>query len=112
MNGPDLFSTFANPIRLRILSLLQQRGEICVCDLCEVLAEPQPKVSRHLALLRGAGLVVARSDGKWKFYALAKPSTALHRTLMRCVGSCLADLAELADDRERLAGIGPRRRCA
>jgi ArsR family transcriptional regulator len=111
MNSSDLFAAFANPTRLRILNLLQARKEICVCDLCEVLAEPQPKVSRHLAILRGARLVDVRSEGKWKFYALAQAPTALHRTLLRCVEGCLAEVGELAADRGRLAGIEPRLRC-
>jgi ArsR family transcriptional regulator len=112
MNAPDLFGAFANPTRLRILNLLREREGICVCDLCEVLGEPQPKVSRHLALLRDAGLVEVRSEGKWKFYGLVRPETPLHRTLLRCVRSCLADLEELVADRERLAARGPRLRCA
>jgi len=111
MNVPDLFGAFANPIRLRILNLLQQQKEICVCDLCEVLGEPQPKVSRHLAILRGAGLVEVRAQAKWKFYGLAEARTPLHRTLVRCVASCLGGLEELAADRERLASIEPRLRC-
>lgn len=111
MNAPDLFGAFANPIRLRILNLLQEQKEICVCDLCEVLGVLQPKVSRHLGVLRGAGLVDVRSEGKWKFYGLARPSTALHRTLLRCVGTCLGELEELAADRERLEGIEARLRC-
>ena len=73
MSSPDLFGAFANQTRLRILNLLHERKEICVCDLCEVLGEPQPKVSRHLAVLRGARLVDVRAEGKWKFYALAQP---------------------------------------
>ena len=111
MNPPDLFGAFANPMRLRILNLLQEQKELCVCDLCEVLGEPQPKVSRHLALLRSTGLVEVRSEGKWKFYGLAQPRTPLHRTLLRCVRSCLSELDELATDRRRLAAIAPRLRC-
>lgn len=111
MKAPDLFGAFANPIRLRILNLLQTQKEICVCDLCEVLGVRQPKVSRHLAILREAELVDVRSDGKWKFYSLAPPTTPLHRTLVRCVSSCLGDIEELATDRERLAVIEPRLRC-
>jgi ArsR family transcriptional regulator len=111
MSPSDLFAAFANPVRLRILNLLQEQKEICVCDLCEVLGEPQPKVSRHLALLRSAELVEVRSEGKWKFYGLAQPRTPLHRTLVRCVRTCLAELDELATDRERLAAIEPRLRC-
>lgn len=111
MDAPDLFGAFAHPIRLRILNLLQQQKEVCVCDLCEVLGEPQPKVSQHLALLRGVGLVEVRAEGKWKFYALTEPKTPLHRTLVRCVRSCLAEVDELAADRERLAALEPRMRC-
>jgi ArsR family transcriptional regulator len=111
MKSSELFAAFANQTRLRLLNLLGEQKEICVCDLCEVLGELQPKVSRHLAILREAGLVEVRSEGKWKFYALAQPPTALHRTLLRCVGTCLAELDELAADRERLAGIEARLRC-
>jgi ArsR family transcriptional regulator len=107
----DLFGAFANPIRLRILNLLQEKKEICVCDLCEVLEEPQPKVSRHLALLRQVGLVDVRAEKKWKLYALAQASTPLHRTLLRCVRSCLVEFEELAADRRRLEAIEPRVRC-
>lgn len=111
MYSSDLFAAFANQTRLRILNLLQQQKEICVCDLCEVLGESQPKVSRHLAILRGAALVEVRSQGKWKFYSLARSPTALHRTLLRCVDTCLSEIEELACDRERLAGIEARIRC-
>lgn len=111
MNATDLFGAFANPIRLRILNLLQEQKEICVCDLCEVLDLAQPKVSRHLALLRAAGLVEVRREGKWKLYSLAGASTPLHRTLLRCVRTCLAEVDELSADRERLAAIEPSVRC-
>jgi len=110
-HAPDLFRAFADPTRLRILHLLQQHKEVCVCDLCAVLEEPQPKVSRHLGVLRDAGLVAARRDGKWMFYALAQAPTPLHRTLLRCVRTCLADVDALAADRERLAALAPRVRC-
>lgn len=111
MNPSELFGAFANPTRLRLLNLLHAEKEICVCDLCEVLGLPQPKVSRHLAILRDAGLVDVHTEGKWKFYSLAQPGTSLHRTLLRCVGSCLGEFDELAEDRERLAGLEARLRC-
>jgi ArsR family transcriptional regulator len=106
----ELFRAFADPTRLRILSLLQEEKEICVCDLCEVLDEIQPKVSRHLATLRRVGLVHARRDGKWMLYSLAEP-TPLHRTLLRCVRSCFRGFAVLADDRRRLRARELRLRC-
>ncbi len=111
MSAARLFGAFANPVRLRLLNLLDAEKEVCVCDLCEVLGSPQPKVSRHLAVLREAGLVQVRRDGKWKFYALAPPPTPLHRTLLRCVRSCLGELEELQADRERLDGLELRVRC-
>jgi len=111
MKASDLFGAFANPLRLRLLNLLQEQKELCVCDLCEILELPQPKVSRHLAILRETGLVDVRSEGKWKFYTLAQPTTPLHRTLLRCVRSCLAEIDELATDRARLNGLETRLRC-
>ncbi len=71
--GPPLetlFAALADRTRLRLINLMA-RGEVCVCFFVEILAEPQPKVSRHLAYLRQAGLVEARRDGKWIHYRLA-----------------------------------------
>jgi ArsR family transcriptional regulator len=107
----ELFHAFADPTRLRILGLLQAEKEICVCDLCEVLGEAQPKVSRHLGVLRRVGLVRGRRDGKWMFYSLAEGASPLQRTLLRCVRSCLAGFDVLARDRRRLRGIELRVRC-
>ncbi len=82
-----------------------------MCDLCAVLDEIQPKVSRHLAILRRAGLVDVRSEGRWKFYAVAAPPSPRHRTLLCCIRGCLADVDELAADRARLHGLETRLRC-
>lgn len=112
MSDPaELFAAFAEPTRLRILSLLLARKEICVCDLCAVLAEAQPKVSRHLAVLRRVGLVQVRREGRWKHYSLAQAPSPLHRTLLRCVDSCLRDVDPLDGDRARLRALEPRLRC-
>jgi ArsR family transcriptional regulator len=107
---PDLFRAFADPTRLRLLSLLLER-ELCVYDLCEVLDEIQPKVSRHLAYLRRAGLVSVRRDGKWKHYAVTKKASGLERTLLDCIRTCLRDLDVLGSDLKRLRKL-PRGRCA
>lgn len=98
---PDLFRAFADPTRLRILNLLLE-GELCVCDLCEVLDVPQPTASRHLAYLRRAGLVTVRQDGRWKYYATAKRPKGLEGTLLRCVRTCLREMDVLQDDLYRL----------
>jgi len=98
---PDVFRAFADPTRLRILNLLAER-EVCVCDLCRVLDEIQPKVSRHLAYLRRAGLVEVRQDGKWKHYRVKRDAQGLERTLIHCVTSCLREIDVLREDLARL----------
>jgi ArsR family transcriptional regulator len=110
-NTPDLFRAFADPTRLRLLNLLSQR-ELCVCDLCEVLGEIQPKVSRHLGTLRRAALVRVRREGKWKFYSLSQDLSPLQATLLHCVGTCLAEVEVLAQDRKRLDSLSGELRCA
>src|SRR4051812_2762851 len=96
-----MFRAFSDRTRLRILNLLGA-GELCVCDIERVLRLPQPKVSRHLAYLRKAGLVVGRKQGLWMHYALAPASGAFHAKLMECLGCCFQDVPELADDARRL----------
>ena len=68
-----LFKALADPTRLRLIHLLGD-GEVCVCSCVETLKTNQPKVSRHLAYLRRAGLVASRRDGKWIHYRLVEPS--------------------------------------
>jgi len=101
----SVFRAFAHPTRLRILNLLLER-EVCVCDLCTILDEIQPKVSRHLACLRHAGLVTIRTQGKWKYYAVASHSKGLQRTLLNCVRSCLRETDELQADLDELRAHG------
>jgi ArsR family transcriptional regulator len=106
-----LFGAFADETRLRILNLLCVR-ELCVCDICEVLGEIQPKVSRHLAILRATGLLRVRREGKWKFYSLPTQRSPLQAKLLGCVASCLAEIEVLAADRARLDSTAIQLRCA
>lgn len=106
---PDLFRAFADATRLRILNLLLE-GEVCVCDMCSVLDEVQPKISRHLAYLRRAGLVTVRTQGKWKYYALAAHDNGIERTLLNCVRTCLRETDVLQADLKRLAAT-PKGSC-
>jgi ArsR family transcriptional regulator len=99
-----LLKAMADPVRLRLLNLLGGR-EVCVCHLHDALGLPQPTVSRHLAYLRKAGLVVGRKEGLWVHYRLNEPANDLQRTLVETVVPCLADLATLKADRDRLATL-------
>lgn len=97
---PDLFAALADRTRLRLLNLIAE-NEVCVCFFVEVLNEPQPKISRHLAVLRSAGLVAARRDGKWMHYRLTPPAELAH--LMRDVIETLREDPQMARDRAALA---------
>jgi ArsR family transcriptional regulator, arsenate/arsenite/antimonite-responsive transcriptional repressor len=97
-----LCKALTGPIRLRILALLDG-GELCVCDLVEVLAIPQSTVSRHLAVLKNAGWVCERRQGVWMYYRLAQASTPLQDALRQTILAHLAGLAGVRHDRERLA---------
>jgi ArsR family transcriptional regulator, arsenate/arsenite/antimonite-responsive transcriptional repressor len=68
----SLFNILSDPTRLRALMLLQSAGEVCVCELTFALHESQPKISRHLALMREAGIVESRRDGTWMHYRLSR----------------------------------------
>jgi ArsR family transcriptional regulator, arsenate/arsenite/antimonite-responsive transcriptional repressor len=108
-----MFRAFSDPTRLRILSMLRP-GELCVCDIVEVLGVPQPKASRHLAYLRRAGLVVARREGQWMHYSLAEARGAFQGKLLDCLACCFHDVPELARDARRLgrkAPCGPTGEC-
>ncbi|CNK71639.1 transcriptional regulator [Yersinia proxima] len=67
----QLFKNLSDETRLGIVLLLKELGELCVCDLCTALNEPQPKISRHLAMLRDSGLLLDRKQGKWVHYRLS-----------------------------------------
>jgi len=70
MDPKLLFEALADETRRRILMLLLVRGELCVCDLFGVLGMPQPKVSRHLAVLRDSSLLINNKKGTWVHYRL------------------------------------------
>lgn len=68
---PDhYFKILADLTRLRVINLISQEGELCVCELTYALNEIQPKISRHLALLRESGVVLDRRQGQWVYYRL------------------------------------------
>ena len=84
--------------------------EICVCYFVEVLGAPQPKISRHLAYLRKAGIVAARRQGKWMHYSLSLPSEPHAAAILQTALAVLRQDKDLQRDVERLsrACCGPR----
>ncbi len=65
-----LFKGLADPVRMRIVHLLVQRDELCVCHLTDALALPQSTISRHLNTLKHAGLVSSERRGQWVYYRM------------------------------------------
>ena len=78
---PKLFAALADPTRLRLLNLMNGR-EVCVCHFVEILKQSQPKISRHLAYLRRAGIVRARREGTWMHYSIEWPKDAAAGTVL------------------------------
>ncbi len=79
----DLFRALADKTRLRCLALLTAEGELCVCELTAAIGLSQPKVSRHLATLRIAGIVDDRRNGQWIYYRLHPDLPAWVRRVLR-----------------------------
>jgi ArsR family transcriptional regulator len=96
-----LFKALSDETRLRIFRLLLD-GELCICDLMEVLELPQSKVSRHMAYLKHSGLVNDRREGVWIYYSLKEPQSKLHEYQLRCMRDCFEEHEILKRDLQRL----------
>jgi ArsR family transcriptional regulator len=85
-----LFAALADRTRHRLLNLMNGK-EVCVCYFVEILGQSQPKISRHLAYLRRAGVVAARREGKWMHYSIVVPK---HAGAARILNETLSVLCE------------------
>ena len=95
------FQALGDTTRLRLLSLMGDQ-ELCVCYFVEILGGPQPKISRHLAFLRSAGIVEARRDGKWMHYRVVTPPHAGATRILRHTMDALQEERQMRADRARL----------
>jgi ArsR family transcriptional regulator len=103
--SPDLvplFAALADRTRLRLLNLIAGR-EVCVCYLVEILRQGQPKISRHLAYLRKAGVVAARREGKWMHYRVERPKDMEAALILDAVFESFKSDREMQSDLSRLA---------
>jgi ArsR family transcriptional regulator len=96
------FLALADKTRLRLLNLMRE-DEVCVCFFTEVLNESQPKISRHLAYLRNAGIVEARRDGKWMNYRIIKPESEYASRVLEDTLDWLASQEMMRSDYDKLA---------
>ncbi len=96
------FQALADNTRLRLLNLMGDQ-EICVCYFVEILAQGQPKISRHLAYLRRAGIVEARREGKWMHYRIVMPPNMGAAQVLRQTLAWLKKEKAMQADRDRLS---------
>ncbi len=102
------FRALADRTRLRLLNLVGER-EVCVCYFVAVLKLSQPKISRHLAYLRRAGVVGARRQGKWMHYRLLVPSDPHGARILKDALAWLRQDPEMRQDQDQLVRACCRR---
>ncbi len=103
----QIYECLCDVTRLRLLNVLAQ-GPLCVCHFQEILAEPQVKISKHLAYLRKRGLIEVEREGNWMIYELpAKPSRELKANLA-CLQDCAAENPVFRRDLARLKKLAPK----
>jgi ArsR family transcriptional regulator len=97
-----IFKSLSDETRLRIIRLLHQ-GELCVCDLVTALDMVQPKVSFHLRILREAGLIRDRKEGRWTHYRLEDSDIFIRFLLLSSIERLSGGTIE--EDKKRLDGF-------
>jgi ArsR family transcriptional regulator, arsenate/arsenite/antimonite-responsive transcriptional repressor len=100
-NMERFFQALGDNTRLRLLNLIGDQ-EICVCYFVEILGGPQPKISRHLAYLRSAGIISARREGRWIHYRIVMPPHAGASHILRRTLDWLKEDKGMQADRARL----------
>ncbi len=108
IDSNTLFQLLSDATRLRCLLLMQAEGELCVCELTHALDLSQPKISRHLAALRDAGVVSSRRQGQWIYYQLHPELPAWARQVIDVTAIGVGERSPFVDDRAVLAAMANR----
>ncbi|AFY19450.1 metalloregulator ArsR/SmtB family transcription factor [Pseudomonas sp. QLc11A] len=106
LNPASVFKCLSDETRARATLLIAREGELCVCELVCALDDSQPKISRHLAQLRGCGLLLDRRQGQWVYYRLNPDLPVWVRDVLQTTLAANADW--LKDDSTRLNAMGDR----
>jgi len=104
----QFFKALADTTRLRCLVLVVEEGELCVCELTDALGLSQPKISRHLAYLREAGLVCVRRQGLWMFYRVREDLPQWCHTVLQTTVQGIRGEVPYAEDLVRLTKVADR----
>ncbi len=108
IDAESLFRLCADPTRLRLLMLLQQEAELCVCELTHALGLSQPKISRHLAHLRESKLLLAERHGHWMYYRLNPALPAWASDILASTLDAVTGTEPYRSDQQTLADMPNR----
>jgi ArsR family transcriptional regulator, arsenate/arsenite/antimonite-responsive transcriptional repressor len=97
----ELFQALGDATRLRLVNLLMQTGEICVCEIVDALELPQYNISRHLQILLKAGWLEDRKVGKWVYYRIARELKACQRSVLRAIDQMRDEREDFRQDEKR-----------
>lgn len=111
-NIAQIFQSLDDGTRLRILALLLEEDELCVCDLVVVMQLPQSTVSRQLSLLKAAGWLKDRREGVWILYSITRNLGSIQQFLLPVLRNFLPSVEAAREDRERLGNLSKENRCA
>jgi ArsR family transcriptional regulator, arsenate/arsenite/antimonite-responsive transcriptional repressor len=110
-NTINVFRALDDPNRLRILKMLEGR-ELCVCEVRAVLGLSASTVSKHLTILRDAGLILDRKDGKWVNFKLNRAANGLVQQILGVLRNGLMDEKQVAQDREKVKHVDRKKLCS
>jgi ArsR family transcriptional regulator len=106
MTPAQLFKCLADATRLHLMLMITREQELCVCELTCALEASQPKISRHLAMLRQCGLLADRRQGQWVYYRLHPNLPLWARTVLDA--ALTAEQLDLAQHSQRLDAMPER----
>lgn len=107
----ELFSLLSDETRLRCLMLLQKEGELCVCEISRIIDRIQPKISRHLALMRNSGLVSDERRGQWVYYSLSRSLPDWAKRILECSLENLIKEEPYHSDMQRIGSLKKENIC-
>jgi len=108
MRQTELFQMLSDQTRLRALMLMKNAGALCVCELMHALQVSQPKISRHMASLRKAGLVTSRRHAQWVFYGISHNLPGWQSQVLSGAFNGIASEAVVKQDISRLGKMKDR----
>ncbi len=108
----EFFNLLSDETRLRCLLLLQKEKELCVCEFSHILGSIQPKISRHLSLLRTSGLVLDERRGQWVYYRLNEGIQMWMQQVLSATLENLKDTHPYQSDCEKSTSIRNKNICA